>query len=170
MAEKTKISVGPKRSDPLAGHYGQPLLVSDASSGTYLGRVILELYDIHKPQHPEENRTDSHNLRYMVDPVDGLAANELMQRIATALLSDVSSSTHPNASRGLLAEYKQPLIGEDGPNDHYLGRIVTELYRIADTDVLQYTVDPAAGLTASELAQRVATAFSNRAKTDKLDI
>ena len=81
MQGKTIVRTGPRRPDPLAQYYGQPILRSSGSNGMYLGRIILELYDI---RHPKEVTTDMHNLRYTVDPASGLTESELVQRVAAA--------------------------------------------------------------------------------------
>lgn len=175
MPDKVHVIPGKKRVDPLAQHYGLPMLESSgitsrATNITYLGRIIIELYAI---THPKEKRTDADNLRYTVGPANGLTESELIQRIAAAFPLHVANSRNSHTVIGPLAEYKQPIIGEDRPDDRYLGRIVVELYRTSDlqtlqtdTDNLLYAADPAnGGLTESELVQRIAAAFPLRAKS-----
>jgi len=176
MPDKVHVVTGKSRFDPLAQHYGLPILESSstANSGansTYLGRIIIELYAITRPK---EKLTDADNLRYTVGPANGLTESELIQRVAAAFPFHVADHRNSHTLIGPLAQYKQPIIGEDLPDDRYLGRIVIELYRTSelqtlqtDIDNLRYAADPANGLAESELIQRVAAAFPLRAKSHR---
>jgi len=169
MPDKVHAITGKNRVDPLAQHYGLPTLKISGTNSTYLGRIIIELYAI---THPKEKRTDADNLRYTVGPANGLTENELIQRVAAAFPLHIANSKKPHAVIGPLANHKQPIIGEDHPDDRYLGRVVVELYETsslqtvqADMDNLRYSSDPTNGLTERELVQRIVAAFPLRAKS-----
>ncbi|HZU68070.1 MAG TPA: hypothetical protein VFA09_12400 [Ktedonobacteraceae bacterium] len=171
MPEKVLVTTGKKRVDPLVQYYGSPILENSDIDSAYLGRVIIELYRITRLK---EKLTDANSLRCIVGPSNRLTEDELVQRIAAAFPLRVASSRPSNAVIGPLARYKLPIIGEDSPDDRYLGRVIIELYGTPglqalqiDADNLRYAVDAANGITESELKQRIATAFPLRAKSLK---
>jgi hypothetical protein len=72
------------RSDPLAAHYGKPLISEASTHVRYLGRVVIELYE-------SEGITDEMGLAYTIDPASdtGLDAATLAKRISEAFVTRV---------------------------------------------------------------------------------
>ncbi len=72
------------RPDPLAAHYGKPLISGASTHARYLGRVVIELYE-------SEGATDEMGLAYSIDPASdaGLDAATLAKRISEAFVTRV---------------------------------------------------------------------------------
>lgn len=72
------------RSDPLAAHYGKPIVSGASTHVRYLGRVVIELYE-------SEGITDEMGLAYTIDPASdaGLDAATLAKRISEAFVTRV---------------------------------------------------------------------------------
>ncbi|HLW01833.1 MAG TPA: hypothetical protein VKT82_24480 [Ktedonobacterales bacterium] len=126
--------------DPLAAYQGKPVISRGGANQHYLGRVVVELWDDGSP------RDDAHKLALSSDAVDGQHA-KLCQRIAAAFparvqsdgastSSALSSATSPEGwvtttapvDDPLAAYQGKPVISRGGANQHYLGRVVVELW------------------------------------------
>ena len=68
----------PAVDDPLKGSHKKPVISSGGPNATYVGRVIIELWD------GTTARDDADRIAMVVGAVDGHHA-ELLERIATAL-------------------------------------------------------------------------------------
>lgn len=64
--------------DPLAAHHKKPVISSGGPNATYLGRIVIELWDT------PEARDDADRIALTSDASDGKHA-DLLSRIVTAL-------------------------------------------------------------------------------------
>lgn len=114
--------------DPLAAYHGKPILSQGGPNQHYLGRLVVELLEDGRP------RDDSYKLALTAGAVDGNHAN-FTRRIAAALpvrvqrdeASTTSVPTQP-ADDPLAAYHGKPVISREGPNQHYVGRLIVELW------------------------------------------
>lgn len=151
--------------NPLAAYHGKPLISQVAAGQTYLGRLIVEMWDDGSAQ------DDSYKLALSCWAQSGNYA-DLTRRISAALpvrvQRDAASSVPlpPLPAAGPLADYhSQPMISGGAPPQHYIGRLLIELIDDGsardDSYKLVLASDPVDG---NHLAfrQRIATALPGR--------
>jgi hypothetical protein len=70
-------------ADPLAGFAGKPILAAQSAGATYLGRVVIEVWDTGRSHDP------SFGLTFSSDAVDGNHRN-LLRHVANGLPTRVA--------------------------------------------------------------------------------
>lgn len=67
-----------RQTDLFQNHHGKPLISEAGPGSRYVGRVVIELWEV--PTHP----TSPDQLSYTIDPAGKVKGFDLLQRIAVA--------------------------------------------------------------------------------------
>lgn len=85
MSHEWKKQETNQMGDPLSGYRGEPILGKQGPNARYLGRVIVELWEINS------TKNDSYNIAISAGAVDE-DNSTLIERIAAALSSRVQAA------------------------------------------------------------------------------
>lgn len=83
MSQWQEKRVSGSANDPLANNIGRPILGQQGANATYVGRVIIELWE------HGDGLDDSYHITASIDAVNG-DEKTLLKRIATALPARVN--------------------------------------------------------------------------------
>ncbi|MGH2411439.1 MAG: hypothetical protein ACRDFX_11265 [Chloroflexota bacterium] len=76
------------RKDPFSGYHGRPLFSGPGSTGAYVGRVVIELWETAESGGPAgQQARDARGLALVIEPAAGGRAyeKELISRVAACL-------------------------------------------------------------------------------------
>jgi hypothetical protein len=154
---------------PLAGMGGKPILGKESASQTFVGRIVLELFE------SPYITSDANGFALIVGTGlrSGIKNEELARRVATALTTRAEGELRLEeiTTAGPLANWEgKPFVGRADSDKTYVGRIIVELYEgphiTSDANGLVLNVSPAidSTITHEALLKRVAAAFPARAE------
>lgn len=153
---------------PLAGMGGKPMLGKESSDQSFVGRIVMELFE------SPYTTSDANGFALIVNCGlrTGIKNEELARRVAVALTirAEEELRLEDITITGPLADWVgKPFVGRESSDNTFVGRLIAELYEgphiSSDVIGLVLNVSPATGstMTHEALLKRIAAAFPARA-------